>query len=359
VAEVLILDELRTPCTLSDVEQEDPSTLLRINASPHYYRHDPRIQTLGNTLSSPAAATSTSLDGQSCPTAPKTFVNEASCQLVSACSPLVYSSATFTLDAENLRKFYTAGGLFVYALSGLQISSVDGSRKSPCNSAGTRWASLAGPCGAEETALDDETKALIADKIRSSGDATNHLVRNIDKVTGDCTTELDGVSAIGSKVEVDGVCWQHVHPQHLNVYDATYWSTVHDGNAAFPTDRNPIRAFAKSATPDDSLRTILRYPLGSHGMDRWSKNQHSPKFRLIGKLGDVIDFKDLPSSVQSEATAAAFGSVGSRQVGAVESCGSAGEVCHARARTHHHHHSQHQPSWRYNRCSEQCSSCVS
>ena len=208
MAEVLVLDALRTACSLSEVEQEDPSTTLRLGSGDAtvFYRHDPRIQTLENTLSSPASASATSLYGQSCPTAPKSFVNQASCQLVSACAPLVYSSAPFTLNAENLRKFYTAGGMYVYALSGLVPSAVDGTLKSACSSSNTRWASFSGPCGAEETPLDAQTKALIAEKIRSSSDAANPVVREIAKVTGDCTTVLDGVSVISAKVEVDGIC---------------------------------------------------------------------------------------------------------------------------------------------------------
>ena len=61
-------------------------------------------------------------------------------------------------------------------------------------------------------------------------------------------------------------------------------------------------------------------------MSRWKTQQHSPNFIYIGKLGDAADFKDLPPSVQSAATAAAFGSVGTHQTGDVETCGSPGEV---------------------------------
>ena len=80
-------------------------------------------------------------------------------------------------------------------------------------------------------------------------------------------------------------------------------------------------------------------------MGRWKSNQYAPKFRLLGKLGDVVDFRDLPSSVQSEATAAAFGSVGSRQVGKVESCGSAGEV--PNSPTAGHRYAMQMLSWSY------------
>ena len=114
---MLVIDALHTHCGLSDVEQEDSSTLLRVGGASGstsiYYRHDPRVRTLDNTLGAPAAFSATSLDGQSCPTAPKSFVNSGACQLVAACSPFVYSSAPLTLNAESLRTFYTSGGMCV------------------------------------------------------------------------------------------------------------------------------------------------------------------------------------------------------------------------------------------------------
>ena len=36
---------------------------------------------------------------------------------------------------------------------------------------------------------------------------------------GNCTTELDGVSAIGASLDVAGGCWQHVHPDTFSVHD--------------------------------------------------------------------------------------------------------------------------------------------
>ena len=56
-ADVLVLDALKdTACSLSEVEQEATSTLMR--AHGHYYRHDPRVKTLGNTLEAPVAVSS-------------------------------------------------------------------------------------------------------------------------------------------------------------------------------------------------------------------------------------------------------------------------------------------------------------
>ena len=59
---------------------------------------------------------------------------------------------------------------------------------------------------------DNATKLGIADKIRTSADASNAVVRDIGRVSGSCTTELDGVSVSGRCVLADemvegaGVC---------------------------------------------------------------------------------------------------------------------------------------------------------
>ena len=93
-----------------------------------------------------------------------------------------------------------------------------------------------------------------------------------------CATSFNGVSAIGARVESSGVCWEHAHPDWLNVYDATYWSGVgvHKGNENFALDRNPIAAFAKAGG------TTLSFP-ASHSMERWSKSRRN--FALLGNPG--------------------------------------------------------------------------
>ena len=83
--------------------------------------------------------------------------------------------------------------------------------------------------GADATALDADTATTLAAAIRGSTDAANGLVRDVVANTvsgGSCTSESDGVSAIGARVDVDGVCWEHVHPELYSVYDFTHWSGV-------------------------------------------------------------------------------------------------------------------------------------
>ena len=83
----------------------------------------------------------------------------------------------------------------------------------------------------------------------------------------------------------------------------------------YAPDANPIKAFAKQG------KTTLRFP-SSHDMGRFASA--SSGFALLGKYGDAVSFRNLPSSVQNADVAAAFNAL---VVGALsESCGSPGEV---------------------------------
>lgn len=253
-----------------------------------------------------------------CPAVTKNFLNAASCIRRPNCAPITWSSTSLKLDYSSLRKFYDVGGKLVYALTDLRLEGGDVA-VSPC-SGKSRWRRLTGGCGYAETALDYATKATLASAIHGSEDAANMLVRDIELSSSSgrsCTTETNGVSAIGAKVEVDGFCWEHSHPDLLNVYDATYWSRAHDGNDKFSASSNPIERFAKESG------TMLHFP-ASHPMDRWVAKEK--KLPLLGKLHDTVKFVDLPSSVQSFALAQAFGASGATSADAVEVCGSPGEV---------------------------------
>ena len=83
----------------------------------------------------------------------------------------------------------------------------------------------------------------------------------------------------------------------------------------FTPDVNPIKAFAKRG------ETTLRFP-ASHDMSRFASA--SSGFALLGKYGDEVSFRNLPSSVQNADVASEFNAL---MVGALsESCGSPGEV---------------------------------
>ena len=95
----------------------------------------------------------------------------------------------------------------------------------------------------------------------------------------------NGVSAIGARVDVDGSCWEHSHPAYYNVYEMDAWATNHPGNTAFSAEANPIKAVARRG------ETILNFP-ASHAMSRFASAL--PGFASLGKLGDEVDFRNLP-----------------------------------------------------------------
>ena len=132
--------------------------------------------------------------------------------------------------------------------------------------------------------LDTQTLATLRTALDASADAgVNAQLRDVHvRGTG---LPCSDPAALGSVIRdaAGGSCWQHVHPRTGNVYDFTTWVDTHPGGAA------AIRSFAGDDT--------LRFPSG-HAMSRWSL--HERGFPLLGRLGDAVDFAQLPYSVQSE-----------------------------------------------------------
>ena len=106
---------------------------------------------------------------------------------------------------------------WVYSIKGLNNGQpVD----SPCQS-NSRWQQLETSCASSATDLNEGTKTTLAAAIRSSADASNSCVRDVDlsAVGGGGCTDVD--KAKGATVAVDGGCWQHTYEFELNVYDFT------------------------------------------------------------------------------------------------------------------------------------------
>jgi hypothetical protein len=271
-----------------------------------YFRHDPRLSMLFNTLAAPANGSSLS-SGVAIPRVAKTFLNRDSCLLVDSLgadgSSTQYSSASFELNHTMLRHFYTAGGKVVYVVEGLRLEAPYAT--SPCSGI-SRWRRHTGACGSDETALGSSTKAALSAAISGSEDVNEHIV-DVEARDAVCT----GASAIGAKLNVDGDCWEHVHPDTLNVYDFSYWPASHPGGAT------TISQFAVGGG------TVLGYP-ASHDMDRWK--QHKKQLVYLGRWGDRVDFQHLPSTLQLAELAALVGSSSSTPDSIVEACGSPGEV---------------------------------
>lgn len=151
-----------------------------------------------------------------------------------------------------------------------------------------------------------------------------------------CTTQLNGVSAVGAQLTIDGICFRQAHPDEYNVYDFGYWSgNRHPGNAAeLAAGRpNPIQNPARIG------QVGIGFP-DWHSMSRWppvfSAGNPAKLLRKLGIYGEEVEFSALPTTVQVQWLADAVGvvdissedelSVGSLGGIQTEACGTAGEV---------------------------------
>eukprot|EP01013_Petalomonas_cantuscygni_P025363 TRINITY_DN472_c1_g1_i8.p1 TRINITY_DN472_c1_g1~~TRINITY_DN472_c1_g1_i8.p1 ORF type:complete len:2177 (+),score=570.77 TRINITY_DN472_c1_g1_i8:136-6531(+) len=341
--EVHIVRQMQTPCTLSTAAQGSGLALLRegTGATAAWYKHDRRrwltdasfgesdgsgglwnlsqSTVLGEGTVSPTAATAGVL---ACPAVPKTFLNAHTCVRTSGCSPTVYRSLPLTLDTATLRRFYLEGGIYVYALTALRLE--DTYRTSPCpastKAVSSRWQRISSTPCASPTSLDAATTRTLTDALVLCDDAVREdgLIRDIEvpaAAAPDCNANS---ASIGARVDVNGSCWEHVHPHEGNVYDASLWVSAHPGNTA---TFNPIRSLAEHNL------TTLTYP-ASHSMSRW-KSKEGTSFTLLGRLGDEIDFAALPDSVRTPQLGHAFGAAVNTSGEESELCFSPGEVANA------------------------------
>ena len=135
--------------------------------------------------------------------------------------------------------------------------------------------------------VQPKTHLLFTKMIQQSSDS-NLMIKDLYLSDG---SECHGLDVETRKVTitVDGECWESSHPEHMNVYDFTYWTepNTHPGNT---DDSNPIKKFAN----EGSIK--LLFPK-SHTMERW--HQYKKEFPLIGKFGDRVDFQSLPDNLKT------------------------------------------------------------
>lgn len=290
-----------------------------------------QIALLQNSLAAPADLTTTIAAGITageCPSVPKTFVNRESCVRRPSCAPPRYMPTPFTFNTTTLRLWHERSGHLLYYVSGLSLAEYASDKKySPCWKGKSRWVRTSGAC-ATETPLDASTKTTLTTALRTAASDPNPFVVRVDVKQrgggGTCTYSADGVSSVGAKLTVDGVCWEHVHPDMYSVVDASYWNAQHDGN-----DRTrgyfPIVAIAERGSVE------LAFP-ASHPMTRWQ--QRRGRLPRIGVYGDELDFSTLDQDYQAYDVALALGAVDSDDGAHFEACGSPGEVANVPANGH-------------------------
>lgn len=249
---------------------------------------------VANTVEAPASAET--WRGGECPSVPRTFLNEAGCQLLLGCAPLQLESVQIELNVSVLQTFYEVEGRYVYAVTDLTPTSL------PCGEP-SRWKLLDCSGGCSGSAMD----AADALSISTALQAGQGVVRDI---------AISCVSSVpsGVVVQVGSEFFQHVHSSEQNVYDFSEWVREHPGGA------DKIRKWTSSGY-------VLRYP-ASHPIGRFesalAKEYLWPN--LVGIFGKTMDIRSLPQPLQTVRVGAAFGALGTRPSNFAEVCGSPGEV---------------------------------
>ena len=322
------VDDARTmecdasPCASDAIAALPPCTATLVHAPDDnsYWRFDARLELVENTVAAPAAGGTSQLTFKAgCANVAKTIFTRGHCVLRDTCAPTLFTSAHFLLNSSVLTEFYRRSSKYVYAIEGLRLE--DAYEVSPCDdSAAARWERQAGACSSE-TALDSETRATLAAAIRATSDA-NPYVRDVliaGGGGGTCHANKDGVSSVGASLTVDGACFTHVHPQHLDVLDFSYWASQHEGNKLAEQNgrRNPITG------PAELGAASITFP-SHHLMKQFQRN--ADLLAKLGRLGDTVDFASLPTSTQASEIAELVGALGKASFGAAEACGSPGEA---------------------------------
>jgi cullin-associated NEDD8-dissociated protein 1 len=352
--DVFILQHLEGQCTpRHNVAFLQHETLM--------FRHDARVHLQHNTIEAPATRISDAgpLMWDTCPTAPKTFVNKHTCVRRPDCTSLQYSTANITLNEAGIRSFFAHGGKLVFMVAGLDLHDFYSTTSSPCSmnwhsQTYSRWISSDGACE-QETELNADTRASIAAELRKNTDcymrhpaagyggnevcktSTNELIRDIN-VKGTCTDS----AAKGASITVDGICWTHVHDDEYGVYDMTSYAAgaVEAIVAAIDFEPHPFDSLAASGATVYDFAS-LHLPNGWEGTRLWSTmkrirgtqyadnpmdESYLTQMTALGRFGDVIDFASLPEHLQTAELAVLLGATGTAVYDGTEACGSPGEV---------------------------------
>ncbi|KAL7567214.1 hypothetical protein ACA910_021201 [Epithemia clementina (nom. ined.)] len=316
-----------------------------------YWIHDPRLVMEENTMENPLDDGGGTLVDQTigvkhsapalCANAPRTWLNEASCQL-SQHPQVCDRSLTdkdeepllVTLNATTLQLFYSLtssdqGGAgaarYIYAVQGLRLEE-DDEAPPPCRpTARSRWMAVATNTTESDclvnSQLQNQTLRTLSRLLTYNWDGTDRLRDILLKVpvrsrVGVCDDK--DVEAKGFRVFAAGTCWQQVHPDEWQVFDFSDWLALHPGGA------DKLTQFATKGSP------ILNFP-ESHDMERWPI--YRELFSDIQRINETVRFQQLPRELQySPAVIAHFfpnhTRMGNSPNGNYSSvvCGSPGEV---------------------------------
>lgn len=333
---VHVLGSRTVACTL--VPTAAGHAYVRLPESGDVARFDRRARFWTNTLEEPSLGGPGEGANGTCPLVDPNVRNRDTCVRRPSCGDTAptFSTAEFTLDAAVVRAWYTdtpERPRYVYVVRGLRLEAPFA--VSPCASRASRWQRVSdAPCAGGQTGIDATTRATLAAAIAGSLDE-NPFVRDV-RVTGEDCDATDEAT-IGARVEADGACFQHVHPDEFSVRDATLWTSVHDGNVAAMAGggANPIKAFAVAGLHE------LSFP-ASHPMTRWADRRRY--LTVLGRFGDSVSFSSLDSTLQTAEMARRVGAFRDLDAvaGGTVACGSRDEVANVPALGNHYHTHEYQ-----------------
>jgi len=338
--EFIYFDAIDDPlCSqLSDVTEQNDSPVFGKLPDGSWLQFDPRLKLEDNTVESPivdGGGLVQALTGRQtrCANAPRTFLNEKNCTLsfsASACGSLGAQQLEIELNEESIISLHDMTDQYVYGVLGLPVIDFQGTKlESPCTPGlRSRWEiKMAADCSTP-TILQPATNSTLFNLLTRSSDKNPFIRDIIFPTSGSSCGSADTSSLAKVEIVVGPVCYRRVHPEHMSVYDFTYWTLedTHPGNmvAMMEGEPNPIKKWI-----DVMGSVFLTYPsfpsgdVPKHPIERW--NTHSVHFSKLGRFGDVIKFVDLPNELRTEEVADFFGDSGSIGGAGVLVCGSPNE----------------------------------
>ena len=275
-----------------------------------------------------------------CANAPRTFLNEKNCLLatsVSTCGSSGTQKIDIELNEENILKLHTITGQYIYAILGLPVVDFQNtSLPSPCTPGlRSRWEILNSTDCPDPTVLEDETNSTLVNLLIKSNDI-NPFIRDISFPSNRYTCGTNDTEALAHvDIVIGETCFRRVHPEHLSVYDFTYWTldNTHPGNmvAMMDNEPNPIKKWM-----DLYGSIFIMFPafnnhhdghdhdVPNHPIERWTT--HSVHFSKLGRFGDMIKFIDLPNECRTDEVKGYFDSSESGGGMGTVVCGSPNEV---------------------------------
>ena len=245
IQDVVLLSALTAGCPAAFAKAGAPRKDMFVTTAStgKTYKLDNRLKLVTNTMDNPATVVGFASGGEvqtaaasgECPTVPKTFVNEATCVRKTTCAATSFTSARFTWNEAAARQFYSVSGKYVYRFEGLRLEGKYQTAVCETNYV-SRWWNHSAPCGsgsigAATAGIDAGTVATVVKALNESTDTANPFVRDVNvKQVADAAASgsqlacATTAATIGMRVEVGGVCWEHVHPDHYDVRDASTWT---------------------------------------------------------------------------------------------------------------------------------------